>query len=395
MKIVEEILSKYREGWSLPQDLYFHPDVLAHEKEVIWKQNWLFAGFTCEIPNAGDYFTYMVIDQPIIVIRGDEGEVYAHHNTCRHRGSVICTEESGNEPNLVCPYHNWVYAKNGSLKNARMMNDDFDKSENGLHPVHVKVVEGFIFICLAENPPSFEKEATDLAPYVKPLQLDEAKVAFRDRYELDANWKLVVENFRECYHCGPAHPEYCAAVVGANLVEERNSIWASKNEDWKAKGLAVDLVDATEHSGNYIIRYPLRHGVESYSIDGKTVAPLMGELQDYDNGVIGLLNYPNIFMDCVSDYTWTMRITPIDRLRTTVDLIWLVNGKAVESVDYDVERLTEFWNITGGQDFVLCENNQKGILSDKYKPGIMSPDEADVMNFHHWYLHRMKSKIAE
>jgi len=144
-----------------------------------------------------------------------------------------------------------------------------------------------------------------------------------------------------------------------------------------------------------IIRYPLRQGVESYSIDGKTVAPLMGDLQDYDNGVIGLLNYPNIFMDCVSDYTWTMRITPIDRLRTTVDLIWLVNGKAVESVDYDVERLTEFWNITGGQDFVLCENNQKGILSDKYKPGIMSPDEADVMNFHHWYLHRMKSKIAE
>jgi phenylpropionate dioxygenase-like ring-hydroxylating dioxygenase large terminal subunit len=392
MNTVEQILSTYREGWSLDQDFYFNQDVFRHEKEVIWKQNWLFAGFTCEIPNAGDYFTYSVINQPIVVIRGDEGAVFAHHNTCRHRGSVICTEESGNEPILVCPYHNWVYAKNGSLKSARMMNDDFDKSKNGLYPVNVKVIEGFIFICLAENPPSFDKEATDFTRYLKPFHIDNAKVAHRDRYELDANWKLVVENFRECYHCGPAHPEYCGAVVGANLVEERDSIWASKMEIWRTKGLAVDLIDATVDSGNYIVRYPLRPGVESYSIDGKKVAPLMGDLKDYDSGVLGLLNYPNLFMDCISDYTWTMRITPIDALHSVVDLIWLVNGKAVEGVDYGLERLTEFWKITGEQDWVLCENNQKGILSDKYKPGKMAPDETDVVNFHHWYLHRMKRK---
>lgn len=390
MNTFEQILSKYREGWGLDRDLYFHQDIFVHEKEVIWKQNWLFAGFTCEIPNAGDYYTYSVIDQPIIIIRGDEGEVYAHHNTCRHRGSVICTEESGNEPNLVCPYHNWVYAKNGSLKRARMMNDDFDKSENGLHAVHVKVVEGFIFICLGDTPPSFDKVTTDLASYMKPYCIDAAKVAFRDRYELDANWKLVVENFRECYHCGPAHPEYCAAVVGANLVEDRNGVLSSKVDDWRAKGLAIDLVEATVESGNFIIRYPLRPGVESYSIDFEKVAPLMGDLQDYDNGVVGLLNYPNLFMDCVSDYTWTMRITPIDALHTTVDLIWLVDGKAVKDVDYEIERLTQFWNITGGQDWVLCENNQRGIRSDKYKPGLLSPEETDVMNFHKWYFHRMK-----
>ncbi len=390
MSTIENILSRYREGWSLDREFYLNPEVFDVDKNAIWKQHWLFAGFTCEIPNPGDYITYNVIHEPIIIIRGDEGEVYAHHNTCRHRGSVICTEESGNEPNLVCPYHNWVYAKNGSLKSARMMEDDFDKSENGLHPVNVKLVEGFIFICLAENPPSFEKEAKSLAAYMKPLRINDAKVAHHERYELEANWKLVVENFRECYHCGPAHPEYCSAVVGANLVEEREEISSEKMEVWKAKGLAVDLKDATVDSGSYIIRYPLRLGVESYSIDGRKVAPLMGDLVDYDNGVIGLLSYPNLFMDCVSDYTWTMRITPIDALHTTVDLMWLVSENAVEGVNYDHERLTEFWKITGGQDFVLCENNQRGIRSEKYTSAKMAPSESDVLNFHRWYINQIK-----
>jgi Rieske 2Fe-2S family protein len=106
---------------------------------------------------------------------------------------------------------------------------------------------------------------------------------------------------------------------------------------YKRYELAVDLIDASVDSGNCIVRYPLRPGFESYSIDGKRVAPLMGEHKDYDNGVLGLLNYPNLFMDCISDYTWTMRITPIDAMRTTVDLTWLVGGKAVEGIDYETD----------------------------------------------------------
>ncbi|KAF0237956.1 MAG: rieske 2fe2s domain containing [Prolixibacteraceae bacterium] len=390
METRQQLLAKHREGWSLDQGFYLNPEIFDFEKEVIWKKSWLFAGFTCEIPNPGDYITYSVIDQPVVIIRGDEGEIYAHHNTCRHRGSVICTEESGNEPNLVCPYHNWVFAKNGALKNARQMEDGFDKESNGLHPVNLKIIEGFMFISLSDTPPRFETEMANLEPYLKPFRFNEAKVAFRDRYELDANWKLVVENFRECYHCGPAHPEYCDAVVGANMLEEREEYWQQKHNEWKEKGLAVGIVDSTVENGNYIIRYPFRPGVDTYSIDGRKVAPLMGDHKDYDNGVVGLLNYPNIFMDCVSDYTWTMRITPIDTLHTVVDLIWLVDGKAEEGIDYEIDRLTEFWVITGGQDWQLCENNQKGIRSAKYASGKLAPSEADVQNFHNWYIHRMK-----
>jgi len=130
--------------------------------------------------------------------------------------------------------------------------------------------------------------------------------------------------------------------------------------------------------------------MKSYTLDGKPAAPLMGRYTDYENGVVGLINYPNFWMDGVSDYIWVMRITPVDTQRSLVDLTWLVNGSAQEGVDYDVERLTEFWKITGEQDWHLCENNQKGINSIKYEPGPLAAAEADVVNFHQWYMQKMK-----
>lgn len=395
MNEIASLIRRYRKGWSLEQDFYLNPKVLEIEQQALWNRNWLFAGFTCEIPEAGDYFTYTVINQSVIIIKGDEGEIYAHHNTCRHRGSVICLEERGNEPKLKCPYHNWVYEKNGNLRNARLMPDNFDKSEFGLFPVKVSILEGVIFISFSETPPDFSREMTDLSSYLAPYQLDRAKVAYRDRYELDANWKLIAENFRECYHCGPAHIEYCNAVVGANLVEEREELWTDQNASWLQKGLALGTIEKVDGACHFAIRYPLRRGIESYSINGKPVAPVMGAHQDYDNGVVGLINYPNFWMDGVSDYIWVMRITPINSTRSVVDLFWLLDGKAVEGVDYDLDRLTEFWKITGEQDWHLCENNQKGVNSPRYRPGPMAPSEIDVVNFHQWYLDTLQASLQE
>lgn len=391
MNKLSSLLQRYKKGWSLERSFYTDPEVFGSETDHIWKYNWLLAGFACEIPEAGDYFIYTVIDQSVIVIRDDDGKIVAHHNTCRHRGSVICLEERGNEAILKCPYHNWVYEKNGSLRNARLMADDFDKSHFGLHPVPLRLLEGVIFISLAENPPDFDRESRDLAPYLRPYQLDKAKVAYRDRYELDANWKLIGENFRECYHCGPVHIEYCSVVVGADLVEDREEIWRENSLTWQEHGLAVDTIEKVAGTCHYATRYPLRPGMESYTLDGKPAAPLMGLHRNYDSGVVGIINYPNFWMDGVSDYIWTMRITPLDAGRSIVDLTWLVDGKAMAGSDYEEERLTEFWKITGEQDWHLCENNQKGIKSNWYVPGPMAPSESDVVNFHEWYLNRMRS----
>jgi len=387
---IEHLLDNYRSGHSLEQPYYTSPAIFEAEWEHIWKKYWLFAGTTADIPKAGDYFTYTLHKDSIIIIRGNNGEVYAHYNTCRHRGSLICLEEKGNAPKLVCPYHQWVYDKDGKLLKARLMPDDFDRSSHGLRTVHVQVVDGFIFISLANNPPDFSKVVNDYAPFLKPFKINEAKVAYKKRYTLRTNWKLIAENFRECYHCGPAHPEYCSAVIGANLRESVDDVLAERKKEWQANGLATETVNFENDSFHFAIRYPLRPGVMSYSLDGKAVAVPMGEHHDYNAGVLGLVVYPNFWMDAVSDYMWTMRLTAVSPSRTDIDLAWLVDGDAKEGVDYTIDRLTDFWRITGEQDWELCENNFRGVESSHYSPGPYAPVEADVAKFVDWYIDRLR-----
>lgn len=392
---VEQMLERYRSGWSLEQSFYTDAEVFEHEWEYIWKKYWLFAGTTAQIPAPGDFFTYQAHKDSIIIIRGNKGEVFAHYNTCRHRGSLICLEEKGNSPKLICPYHQWVYDKDGSLLKSRLMPDDFDRSQFGLHPVNVRVAEGLIFISLASDPPDFEKVLQDYRPYLKPYKVDEAKVAFTKRYILRTNWKLVAENFRECYHCGPAHPEYCSAVIGANLRESADEELAIRRVAWQQKGLAINNVDFENESFHFAVRYPLRPGVQSYSLDGRSVSTPMGEHADHDAGVVGLVVLPNFWMDALSDYMWTMKLTAVSPSQTIIDLAWLVDKNAREGVDYNTERLTDFWRITGEQDWELCENNFRGVESTHYVPGPYAPIEIDVAKFVDWYIGRMKEGVYE
>ena len=388
--ILQQNLDAYRRGWSMPQGFYTEPAIFEQEITQIWRKYWLFAGLSTTIPNAGDYFLYKIHTDSVIIIRGNKGEIYAHHNTCRHRGSLICLEASGNAPALMCPYHQWVFDKSGKLLKARLMPDDFDKSAHGLHPVQVRVVAGLIYVCLDENPPVFDKVAHDFNQFLRPFSLEKAKIAHQTTYTLHTNWKLITENFRECYHCGPAHPEYCNAVVGANMRESAEKETAQKAAVWQAKGFATDTVNFEGDSFHFAVRYPLRNGVQSYSLDGGKVALPMGEHQDYDAGVVGLVSYPNFWIDAVSDYVWVMQITPISPAKTRVDITWLVDAAAVEGLDYTVERLTEFWKVTAEQDWQLCENNYAGICSSSYQPGPLAPAETDVILFLEWYNQRLK-----
>jgi phenylpropionate dioxygenase-like ring-hydroxylating dioxygenase large terminal subunit len=392
---LEELLKRHQQGWGLEQPFYTQQGIFDLEWEVIWKKYWLSVGTTAEIPKPGDYFTYQANHDAIIVIRGDRGEVHGHYNTCRHRGSLICLDDKGNVPKLMCPYHQWVYNKDGSLFRARLMPDDFDKSSFGLHPVQVKVVNGLIFISLADHPPDFAKVSSDYSPFLSPYKIDQAKVAYKKSYALRTNWKLIAENFRECYHCGVAHPEYCSAVIGANLRETADEIIAERRVAWQQKGLATKTVDFENDSFHFAIRYPLRPGVQSYSLDGKAVARPMGDHKDFDAGVLGLVVYPNFWMDSVSDYMWAMRLTPVSPSRTIIDLAWLVDSHAVEGVDYTIDRLTDFWRVTGEQDWQLCENNFRGVESSRYQPGPYAPVEIDVVKFIDWYLQRMRQGLKE
>jgi phenylpropionate dioxygenase-like ring-hydroxylating dioxygenase large terminal subunit len=385
---VERLLEKYKSGWSLEQPFYTSEQVFEAEWKYIFQKHWLFAGNTAQIPKAGDYFLYHLKNDSIIIIRGSNDQVHALYNTCRHRGSAICLSDTGHATKLICPYHQWVYDKDGALLNARMIPDD-------LHPAHVRVIEGLIFISLADVPPDFSSIQKSLTPFLKPYKIDNAKLACIKNYELAANWKLVGENFRECYHCGGAHPEYCNAVIGANLREDTNALVSAKQKQWNEKGLTITLVEVTEGTTTYAVRYPLRPGIESYSVDGKKVSIPMGMHRDHDAGVVGLVNYPNFWMDAVSDYVWTMRVTPIGATKTAVQFCWLVDGKAVEEKDYTVKHLVEFWETTGDQDGKLCENNFKGIQSKAYDPGPYAPVEDQVINFVDWCVNQLRIGIDE
>ena len=388
-----DLIGRYHSGYSLEQPFYTSKAVFDAEWEHIWKTQWLYAGNTAQLPKAGDYFLFNIMQEEIILIRGNNGEIHAHYNTCTHRGSALCLEQQGHAAKLVCPYHQWVFDKDGTLLNARMMPDDFCREEFDLRSVQVNVVEGLVFICLAPVPPDFSSIQDALGPFLKPFEINRSKVAATKHYTLRANWKLVAENFRECYHCGGAHPEYCNAVLGANLREDTSLLTETKQKEWQEKGLATHLVEVQEGTTSYAIRYPLRPGVESYSIDGKMVSIPMGKHVDADAGVVGLVNYPNLWVDAVSDYVWIMRVIPVTPSITNLEFCWLVDEKAVEGKDYHKDRLTEFWEVTGDQDGQLCENNYHGIQTSGYRPGPYAPVEDQVVNFVDWCVKKLQAGL--
>lgn len=196
-----DLLARRERRHSLPQPFYV--DAAFHELDIanVWERCWLFAGPSCSIPLPGQWFTLDVGRSSIVVIRGQDGQVRAFYNTCRHRGSKLCTGERGRAANLVCPYHQWTYNLEGRLLFAREMDADFDASRYPLKTVHCRTVGGYVFICLADQAPDFEAFARTVEPYMAPHGLEKAQVAHMSSIVERGNWKLVMENNRECYHC--------------------------------------------------------------------------------------------------------------------------------------------------------------------------------------------------
>src|SRR6266850_4987226 len=208
---VAALAAEYRPGWSLPGAFYSDEAVYRAELERIWRAGWLFAGHGCEIPNAGDYFTLEVGADSIAVVRAADGMIRAFHNVCRHRGSLVCTEPAGHAKKLICPYHQWTYGLDGRLIACRGMGDDFDKSQFSLKQVAVQEFEGLIYFSLAKNLWDTERARDVISALARTQGFAKAKVAKVVDYLVKANWKLVWENNRECYHCNVNHPQYIKA----------------------------------------------------------------------------------------------------------------------------------------------------------------------------------------
>src|ERR1700712_2511077 len=200
-------LAMRRPGHNLPQAFYTDPDIFDFDLREIYGRSWLLVGFEIEIPEIGNTMALTIGRSPILLMRGRDGMLRGFFNSCRHRGAQILPDGCGTARVLVCPYHAWTYDDTGALRGASKMQPDFDKSPHGLKPIHVRTVAGAVFVCLAEDAPEFEEFHDKLAPLLAPHDLLHAKVAVEYTLTERANWKLVMENGRECYHCAAKHPE--------------------------------------------------------------------------------------------------------------------------------------------------------------------------------------------
>lgn len=398
MRDLSDLLDQRKAGYTLPRAFYRDPAVFEADVEAVFNRTWLMIGFEVELPEPGDYLAETIGDSPILLVRQKDGSIAGFHNSCRHRGARLCEDGRGRSPRIVCPYHQWSYATNGALLNASRMPDGFDKAAHGLRPIAVECVAGCIYVCLsgADAAPDFAPFRAALEPMLAPHDLLNTRLAHASEILDLANWKLVMENGRECLHCAACHPEIRLSFPVANA--DSNDVAATSHfeafsERMQGLGLPVGPNDGPWWQ---IGRYPLNDGFTSFSMDGGALCskPLIGG----EPGDVGSLRWaiePHNFCHASIDSVFMFSAYPVGPQQTRVVSKWLVRKDAVEGVDYTVDRLTHVWVQTNLQDRALAENNQRGINGAGYVPGPYSPDaESYVNDFTNWYCETMRSFVA-
>jgi len=388
-------------NFSLEQKFYTDPDYYKLDLENIFYRDWLFVGHDCELPKTGSYMTVQVGAYPVVIVRDAQGGIRAFHNSCRHRGSRICSAEKGTAAKLVCPYHQWTYELDGRLLFARQVGPDFKPADYGLKQVHCETVAGYIYICVADEAPDFVSFRNLVEPYLAPHNIKDAKVAFESSIIEKGNWKLVWENNRECYHCAANHPELCrtypeapsaTGVQGVMEDPEINQLW----KNCASAGLPAEF--KMSEDGRYrITRIPLLRDAVSYTMSGKAAVkkPLSDQVAgDTNIGAMLLFNYPVTWNHLMADHAISFRVMPISAEETLVTTKWLVHKDAVEGVDYDLDELTHVWIQTNDQDRQIVEENAVGIRSPAYQPGPYSVEhEGGVMQFLEWYTNTITPRL--
>jgi len=390
-----------RPGHTLPREFYTDPGYFQTDLDQIWYKDWLFAGHDCELQKPGSYFTLQVGAYPVIVLRAGDGSIRAFHNSCRHRGSRVCSADRGTVAKLVCPYHQWTYDLDGRLLFARDMAPGFEPAQYGLKPVHCESAGGYVFVCLGRQAPDFSAFRAQMEPYFLPHRLANAKLAHESTIVEKGNWKLVWENNRECYHCGGNHPELCrsfpeAPTVGGIDGADNDPAIRAHVERCEAAGLpSAFRIDETGQFRS--ARMPLLRDAVSYTMSGKPAVrrPLSEAVTADKIGTLLLFHYPTTWNHILGDHAVTFRVLPVGPTETQVTTKWLVHKDAVEGVDYTIEDLTKVWTATNDQDRRIVEENQRGVNSPAFEPGPYSmAHENGVIQFVEWYVGALERSLG-
>jgi Rieske 2Fe-2S family protein len=350
---------------TLDRKYYTSAGVYDQETDRIFLKRWLYAGRLSRLSAAGSYFVFEIDGESVIILL-DGAEVRAFHNTCRHRGTQLCSVAEGRlSKSIQCCYHAWTYALDGSLIGAPNMDEveGFDKADYPLLAVAVAVWEGGIFVNLDPDAEPFAEAYAPLIGKFQQWRLAELQVAHEIVYDVAANWKLVVQNYSECYHCPSLHPAL------NRLSPYRNS--------------ANDLEEGPFLGG------PMRLAQDggSMTMSGRTCAPTLGDVNGEDLNLIYYYTiFPNLLLSLHPDYVLVHQILRLAPDKTRIVCQWLFHPDAIAQADFDPSDAVEFWNMTNKQDWEVSEMSQRGISSRAYRPGPYAELESMLATWDRQYL---------
>ena len=354
---------------TLPGSTYTDPAIFAQEQEKIFEQMWFCAVRSADLPDAGNFRTVQIGRESVLVTRSRDGALRAFLNICRHRGAKLCVEETGTvKRNFQCPYHAWTYGLDGKLVAAPNLTSmpDIDRVEYGLKKVHLREWLGYAWLSLADEPASFEqtvqqdvRERLGNLDAIGNYQVSELDLGRRITYDVKANWKLIIENFMECYHCATIHPELTEVLP--------------------------------EFADGYAAQYYVGHGavfgeeIKGFTIDGSEgFENLSGVDAEQDRRYYAITVRPQVFINLVPDHVIIHRMYPMAADRTIVECDWLY-AKDVVATGKDVSRSVELFHRVNEQDFEACERCQPAMSSRAYRDGgVLVPSEHHIAEFHSW-----------
>jgi glycine betaine catabolism A len=360
---LETALRPFGEGTMLPRAAYVDPAVFAWEQEHIFRSGWTCVGFSSQLPRPGDQRAEPVGAGSVLLVRDEEGMLRAFANTCRHRGHELLacgTAGPRNANSIICPYHAWTYTLSGGLRFASGLDRSagFDRSAWGLAELSTAEWHGMIFVNDSREAGPLADALQALDEVVTSYEPERLVTAGREVYDAASNWKVLTENYHECYHCPAIHPQLCQVSPpesGVNFPPQR--AWAG---GWMQ----------------------LRDGMTTMSLDGTSLGvPLRGLDHPGLRKVVYINIFPNVLLSLHPDYVMTHRLVPVAVDRTMIECTWAFAPEALDRPGFDPGYAVDFWDLTNRQDWLACESVQRGLASRQARPGPLAPSEDGVYNF--------------
>ena len=354
-------LAPFGESRLLPRDAYVSDEVLEWERRYLF-DDWMCVGRSSDIPATG-LRAESVGGYGVLLVRDDEGVLRAFENVCRHRGHELlpCGGSSQAPRAIVCPYHAWSYRHDGTLigaPNFRDIDQHYDRSTLSLTPLRVHEWHGWIFLDRTGSAQEFSAYIGELEEIVAPYDAESLVTAESHQYDVEANWKVIVENYQECYHCSMIHPELCrvsSPTSGNNIELEGN--WVGGWMD-------------------------LRNGMETMSLDGRSGGVAMARLDEHElSHVMYAALLPNLLISLHPDYVMSHLLVPLSPVKTRITCSWAFPRHVVEREGFSPAYAVDFWDLTNRQDWAACESVQRGLAAPHYTAGPLAPDESGVYHF--------------